>query len=231
MRTIVAGLFALLLAVPCRADVRSEEIAECRSGEMTVWNDGVDRPSRQRAWRVVYRHDGAPARFDRRQVERLIGRAAGAWSQCGIALTPVAADAAPFGTPDVLQVVWSEPGSRGNFGLADLGRGTLSLGPQAFALLQERNPAHDAGQTLQMVISHELGHFLGLMAHSRRCADVLSYYDDGRGNRCQTRSGIAPGPGVEYRALLPTACDIARCRSVNKLPPLPDNRLAAPPTD
>mgnify|MGYP002138443102 CR=1 FL=1 len=51
------------------------------------------------------------------------------------------------------------------------------------------NPAHPAGDTLQMVVSHEMGHFFGLMAHSRRCVDVMSYYDNGQGERCFTRAG------------------------------------------
>jgi hypothetical protein len=112
-------------------------------------------------------------------------------------------------------VQWSEQYSGGNFGLANLGQRTLSLGPQAFRLLRERNPAYDATQILQMVIAHEMGHFFGLMAHSRRCVDVLSYYHDGKGQTCYKRDPGDSGGVVEYRHILPTACDIERCRQVN----------------
>jgi hypothetical protein len=114
-----------------------------------------------------------------------------------------------------VQVQWSEEGSRRNFGLANLGEATLSLGPSAFQLLQTRNPAFDSRQTLQMVISHEMGHFFGLMAHSRRCVDVTSYYTNSQGESCRIRDGRALPAGVEYRSTLPTACDIARCRAAN----------------
>ena len=62
-----------------------------------------------------------------------------------------------------------------------------------------------------MVISHEMGHLFGVMAHSKRCVDVTSYYGDGRGARCSIRGGSVLAPGVEYRSTLPTACDIQRC--------------------
>ena len=49
--------------------------------------------------------------------------------------------------------------------------------------------SNPAGQILQMVLSHETGHFFGLMAHSRRCIDVMSYYTDAQGQTCSTRDG------------------------------------------
>jgi predicted Zn-dependent protease len=84
-----------------------------------------------------------------------------------------------------------------------------------FKLLAARNPRYPAHETLQMVISHEMGHFWGLMAHSKRCVDVMSYYDTPSGEVCSTRDGRSYMTLPEYRALLPTACDIARCRSIN----------------
>jgi hypothetical protein len=120
---------------------------------------------------------------------------------------------------EVILVEWSDIGSRNNFGLADVGQRKLSLGPAAFALLNRVNPRFDATQTLQMVVSHEMGHFLGLLAHSRRCVDVLSYYHDGKGGQCFTRDGAGIAGAGEYRHTLPTACDIARCRAANGLPP------------
>lgn len=55
------------------------------------------------------------------------------------------------------------------------------------------------------------------MAHSRRCVEVTSYYDDGKGQQCSIRGGGKRQPAAEYRATLPTACVIARCRRANGL--------------
>jgi hypothetical protein len=120
----------------------------------------------------------------------------------------------------IIVVNWDEAESRGNIGLANLKRRTLSLSPAVFGLLRTRNPKHDARETLQMVISHEMGHLFGLMAHSRRCIDVLSYYDNGKGETCFSRDPLWKRRMVEYRNILPTACDINRCRKANGIPPL-----------
>ena len=194
---------------------RSQEIAQCQAGELQTWHDGTDRAALAKTLTFFYSHASAPAWFDEATVLHALQQAAAAWSQCGIAarVEPLRAGAAlPEGA---VLVVWSEVGARRNFGLANMGNQSISLGPSAFQLLQTRNPAHDARQTLQMVISHEMGHLFGVMAHSRRCVDVTSYYDDGRGAQCTIRGGASRPPGVEYRAMLPTACDIQRCQAAN----------------
>jgi hypothetical protein len=204
-------------AVPGAA-LREQEMAECRPGEQQTWGDGRDRAAITRPLRFVYRHEGAPPWFTPEQVMGLVQRAAQAWSACGVAsqvrLLP-RGEAPPEG---VVQILWSEVGSRGQFGLANVAARSLSLGPGVFGLLRQRNPRHPAEQTLQMVLSHEMGHFYGLMAHSRRCVDVMSYYDDGRGQRCSLRDPRAWGSVPEYRATLPTACDLQRCRALNSQP-------------
>lgn len=219
-----AFLFACAVAQPAAGGpIRDQEIAECRPGESVTWGDGRDQQAISKAIRLVYRHQDAPPWFDSRLVESQLRRAGEAWSRCGIPVTLVAAGEADLGRADTVLVDWSEAGSRGNFGLANVTLRTLSLGAGAFDLLRTRNPAHDATQTLQMVISHEMGHFFGLLAHSRRCVDVLSYYHDGKGGRCLTREPAGVGPGVEYRHVLPTACDIERCRAANRIPPANPN--------
>lgn len=199
--------------------LREAEIATCRPGEQQTWGDGRDQASPARAWRFVYRHTGAPAQFSPAQVLQALQRAAAAWAPCGLPVQVLAAEQA--GMPDpaqtLVQVDWDAAGARGHFGLADVGRRRLSLGAAGFELLRQRNPAHPALQTLQMTISHEMGHFLGLMAHSRRCVDVMSYYHDGRGKHCSAREPALMKHFVEYRSSLPTACDIARCRAINGL--------------
>ncbi|MEO8297230.1 MAG: hypothetical protein ABI574_05425 [Burkholderiales bacterium] len=195
--------------------MREQEIAQCLPGEVATWGDGVDRRAVSASMVLVYDHAGAPAWFAETQVLDAVSRAAQAWSQCGIpsrVVTLRAAGALPAGA---VRVNWSDADSRGNFGLANLTQKMLSLGPAAFAMLHERNPRHDAGESLQMVIAHEMGHLYGLMAHSRRCVDVTSYYHDGKGGKCYARDLSQLKTVAEYRASLPTACDIQRCRAAN----------------
>lgn len=198
---------------------RAQEMAQCRSGEIATWHDGVDRPAVARSLRFVYSHEAAPAWFDESTVLAAVQRAADAWSACGLAVSVVSRQPGQPLPAGAIAVTWSEAGSRHNFGLANLGEQTMALGPAAFLLLRTRNPAYDARQTLQMVISHEMGHLFGVVAHSRRCVDVTSYYDDGKGGQCAIRGGGVRPAGVEYRATLPTACDIQRCRDANGFQP------------
>ncbi|XHS79134.1 hypothetical protein ACFJGW_03975 [Burkholderiaceae bacterium UC74_6] len=194
-------------------DIRAEEIASCRADEIKTWNDGRDAPAASRQLVFAYEPGGAPAWLPRREVYAAIEQALQAWGACGLQLELLPlGQVAPAGA---IRIRWDAAGSRGNAGLADVGQRTLSLGPQVFALLRQRNPAWPVMDTLQMTLSHEIGHFLGLGAHSRRCVDVMSYYSDAKGARCELREPSAFRSRVEYRASLPTACDIARCRAVN----------------
>lgn len=201
--------------------VRAQEIRECRNGELATWGDGQDRPAIGSTLSFTYNPADAPGWFPETLVAGMVAKAAAAWSQCGVGSHVLAWAGTAKQAPGVIVVDWSEQGSGGNFGLANLGRRTLSLGPKAFELLRTRNPAHDARETLQMVISHEMGHMFGLMAHSRRCVDVLSYYHNGKGEKCYSRDPMQMRNFAEYRHVLPTACDIARCRQANGKPPLP----------
>lgn len=224
MRLFITTLmFVLAVFCGCNASavtVRDQEIAECRRGEIATWNDGIDKPSFHRSLQIYYRHENAPSWFGQSEVESLIARSAKGWEGCGIPIRFYAPQQIDQQHPDTVLIQWNEAGSQGNFGLANLSSRKLSLGPKAFSLLHARNPKYDAMQTLQMTLSHELGHFLGLMAHSRRCVDVLSYYHDGSGDKCFTRDQAGIGSVPEYRNSLPTACDIERCRAVNNMSPL-----------
>ena len=197
------------------ASPREQEIAQCLPGEVATWADGQDRPVANGALLLAYRHDDAPPWFSAAQVLATVQRAAQAWSACGIGVQVQAVAPGARVPPGAVLVLWSDGAAGGHFGLANLRTFSLALGPAAFRTLNQRNPAHPAADTLQMVVSHEMGHFFGLMAHSRRCVDVMSYYDNGKGERCFTRDGGMPVGRGDYRALLPTACDIARCRAVN----------------
>jgi hypothetical protein len=202
------------------AALRDAEAGSCLRGELRTWPDGQDRAVVRRPIVLLYRHAGAPPAFDEATVLAVVQRAARAWSTCGIAAEVQGEATAQLDGPPVV-VQWNEAATRGNFALADVGRRTLSLSAGLFRLLAQRNPRHPAVQTLQMALSHELGHFYGLMAHSRRCVDVMSYYtspDGAPGPVCSTRDGGSYRRLPEYRALLPTACDIERCKAVNDLP-------------
>ncbi len=215
-RGLASLLLVVLAAQAAHADTgpntRGAEIAECRPGELRTWGDGRDRAAQQPLV-FAYEPAGAPAWLPRREVHAALEAALAGWGGCGLAiqLLPLG-QMAGAGT---IRVRWDDAGARGNFGLANLGARTLSLSPSLFALLRQRNPGHPAEQTLTMTLAHESGHFLGLMAHSRRCVDVMSYYDDGRGGHCELRDPAEFRRVTEYRSSLPTACDIARCRAVN----------------
>lgn len=217
-------------AAAASESVRSQEINQCLNGELVTWGDGSDRPAIASSLKFAYSHADAPDWFSHAQVVAMVEKAAAEWSQCGIGVSMTGWGVMNILKPDVIRVQWSDRESLGNFGLANLGKRTLSLGPKAFALLKTRNPAYDSRQTLQMVISHEMGHFFGLMAHSRRCVDVLSYYNNGKGEKCYSRDPSQMRLVKEYRSILPTACDIERCRNINRMTPLPDGKLAVPHT-
>lgn len=195
--------------------LREQEAASCLPGEQRLWPDGRDRPAGVKALALVYRHAGAPPQFEEAAVLAALQRAAAAWSTCGIPARVLGEEAAALEPTPPVVVLWSEPESRGQFALANLTHRRLAMSAAMYQLLAQRNPRHPAVQTLQMTLSHELGHFYGLVAHSRRCIDVMSYYTDAAGQSCSTRDGRSYRSVPEYRALLPTACDIARCQALN----------------
>ena len=216
-------LVVVLIAVAGRAhaSVRDEEIAQCLPGEVVTWGDGRDRAAVSTPMVLVYDHGAAPAWFSEGEVFAAVQRAAQAWARCGIPAHVARTSAGESLPPGAVSIRWSDADAAGNFGLAHFGLRWLVLGPAAFQLLRTRNPAHDARETLQMVISHEMGHLFGLMSHSRRCVDVTSSYDNGKGEQCMARDPTQLHRYTEYRSILPTACDVQRCRAANgqRVPP------------
>jgi hypothetical protein len=217
----VCKLIILLLAltsscVQAVVELRNQEITECSQSEIKTWEDNRDTAAKFSPIVFYYDHTGAPAWFSEKQVSELIERAASAWSLCGIPAVVVTKNNKANQSSSIIRIDWDVAGSRGNFGLANLTQNQLSLGLPAFQLLNQRNPKHNALETLQMVLSHEMGHFYGMMAHSRRCIDVLSYYHDGKGGQCYSRFPDIIRKFPEYRSTLPTACDIQRCKILNR---------------
>ncbi len=200
--------------------LRNQEIAQCLPGEVSTWGDGLDRTALANPMVFVYDHSNAPAWFSQALVEAALRKAQQAWAQCGVPGRVLTVSRAKLHKEELrkgaLLVQWNDAASPGSFGQVDPMQRTLSLGPAAFALLQKMKPLEDAHAMLQMVISHEMGHTYGLLAHSRRCVDVTSAYSNAKGERCTVRHGLPMPPGVEYRSTLPTACDIQRCVMVNK---------------
>jgi uncharacterized protein YfcZ (UPF0381/DUF406 family) len=217
----LSKLIILILAltsscVQAVVELRNQEIAECSQSEIKTWEDNRDTAAKFSPIVFYYDHTGAPAWFSEKQVSELIERAASAWSQCGIPALVVNKNNKAHPSSSMVSIDWNIAGSRGNFGLANLTQNQLSLGSAAFQLLNQRNPKHNALETLQMVLSHEMGHFYGMLAHSRRCIDVLSYYHDGKGGQCYSRFPDIIRKFPEYRSTLPTACDIQRCKILNR---------------
>lgn len=203
---------------------RTQEISQCKSDELVTWGDGRDIPAISSPLMFSYNHANAPDWFVESQVVGMVSKAATSWSQCGV-IGFVVNQGKIKDQKETIKIKWSDKDSGGNFGMANLSKRTLTLGPKAFDLLHTINPKFDSRETLQMVISHEMGHFWGLMAHSRRCVDVLSYYDNGKGEKCYSRDLSQINKVQEYRSVLPTACDILRCQLTNKMPPSLDVQL------
>jgi hypothetical protein len=222
-QTIIGYLIGLLIIslsgiALADAGTRNQEIAQCTEAELATWGDGQDRPIPASSLIFFYKHSGAPPWFQEQQVMNLLTRASAEWSKCGIPAQVTLWQGKVENTKGIIVVQWDASGSGGNFGQADLSQNQLSLGTQAFYLLNQRNPKHNALETLQMVLAHEMGHFYGMLAHSRRCVDVLSYYNDGKGGQCYSRDPSQLKLYPEYRSTLPTACDIQRCRILNRTP-------------
>ncbi len=201
-------------AVVADANRRNLEIQQCTESDLVTWNDGRDQPTRAKSFSFSYIHKGSPSWFNEQQVKERIRRATQEWSKCGIR-SEVSASTTSSSFADATVIVYWDDKAEVGFGLADLTNQRLVLGIQAFNLLARKNPTHDPYDTLQMVLSHEIGHFYGLIAHSRRCIDTLSYYHDGKGNQCFTRNPGLIAAFPEYRSSLPTACDILRCKKLN----------------
>lgn len=220
MGYLTKSLFVLFILASSTSqavvELRNQEIAECSQGEIKTWEDNRDTAAKFSPIVFYYDHTGAPTWFSEKQVAELIERAASAWSQCGIPALVITKNNKAHPSTSIVSIDWNVAGSRGNFGLANLTQNQLSLGSAAFQLLNQRNPKHNALETLQMVLSHEMGHFYGMLAHSRRCIDVLSYYHDGKGGQCYSRFPDIIRKFPEYRSTLPTACDIQRCKILNR---------------
>ena len=197
--------------------LRESEIAQCLPDELVTWNDG-DKDSKMLSPKMlyVYDHQGAPSYISEDAVFSVLQQAASAWDQCGGQnAVMLKRDVFDDNGSTKIAVQWSDKDKLGTIGLANITKKILTLSPEAFANLKKANANRNLMETLQMVVSHEVGHFQGLIAHSRRCVDVLSYYSNDAGEKCSIRGkGVMP-QNFEYRSLLPTACDIQRCRVAN----------------
>ena len=197
--------------------LRESEIAQCLPDELVTWNDG-DKDSKMLSPKMlyVYDHQGAPSYISEDAVFSVLQQAASAWDQCGGQnAVMLKRDVFDDNGSTKIAVQWSDKDKLGTIGLANITKKILTLSPEAFAILRKANANRNLMETLQMVVSHEVGHFQGLIAHSRRCVDVLSYYSNDAGEKCSIRGkGVMP-QNFEYRSLLPTACDIQRCRVAN----------------
>jgi hypothetical protein len=205
------------VAVSPTSSLRESEINQCLPNEIATWNDGAkDSKMINPQMMYVYDHQGAPEGISEESVVELLQKSSAAWDQCGGQNTVVLKrDVAPATAGQKIATQWNDDDKLGTIGLANITKKTLTLSPEAFLNLRKKNANRNLLETLQMVVSHEIGHFQGLTAHSKRCVDVLSYYTSGTGEKCLIRNnGVLP-TDIEYRSQLPTACDIKRCRAAN----------------
>ena len=197
--------------------LRESEINQCLANEIVTWNDGgKDTKMLSPSMVYVYDHQGAPEGFSEESVFASLKNASVAWDQCGGQNTVILKrDLSPSVAGLKITALWSDEDKLGTIGLANITKKTLTLSPEAFVNLRKANATRNLMETLQMVVSHEIGHFQGLTSHSRRCVDVLSYYTNASGEKCSIRNNGVMPTNIEYRSQLPTACDIQRCRASN----------------
>ena len=200
------------------AGLRESEINQCLPNEIVTWNDGgKDTKMLSKNMVYVYDHQGAPEGFSEEAVVASLKNASVAWDQCGGQNTVILKrDVSSSVAGLKIMALWSDEDKLGTIGLANITQKTLTLSPEAFVNLRKANATRNLMETLQMVVSHEIGHFQGLTSHSRRCVDVLSYYTNASGEKCSIRNNGVMPTNIEYRSQLPTACDIQRCRASNQ---------------
>ena len=205
------------IATATPAGLRESEINQCLANEIVTWNDGgKDTKMLSPSMVYVYDHQGAPEGFSEESVVASLKNASAAWDQCGGQNTVILKrDLSPSVAGLKITARWSDEDKLGTIGLANITQKTLTLSPEAFVNLRKANATRNLMETLQMVVSHEIGHFQGLTSHSRRCVDVLSYYTNASGEKCSIRNNGVMPTNIEYRSQLPTACDIQRCRASN----------------
>jgi hypothetical protein len=205
------------IAADTPAGLRESEINQCLANEIVTWNDGgKDTKMLSPSMVYVYDHQGAPEGFSEESVVASLKNASAAWDQCGGQNTVILKrDLSPSVAGLKITARWSDEDKLGTIGLANITQKTLTLSPEAFVNLRKANATRNLMETLQMVVSHEIGHFQGLTSHSRRCVDVLSYYTNASGEKCSIRNNGVMPTNIEYRSQLPTACDIQRCRASN----------------
>jgi Caspase domain len=215
----------------CAANVdaersRDNEISQCKAEELYSWGDGEDYSVDKDLNIFVYDHSEAPIWFEERFVLSLISKVVSEWSKCGVITQPKVLSIKNYQISEknknLIIIKWARnlKSSDGEeaWSISNLSLSTLYISIDSFVKLKNNNSSYDSTYTLQMTISHELGHFHGLMDHSRRCIDVMSYYSDGKGGQCYARDPNIVKLFPEYRSSLPTACDIQRCQLVNSRP-------------
>ena len=208
---------------PKELALRQEEISQCLTDDIKNWGDG-EKDSKMLGAKMVfvYQHLGAPKSVSEQSILTVLKAAASSWDQCGGTNLVMSDKDYTTSTAGLkISVDWNEKDTVGTIGIANIVKRKLTFNPETVQKVFQINTSKNLNEsylqeTLQMTASHEMGHFQGLSAHSKRCVDVLSYYSVG-GEKCTTRNGgPMPVSFYEYRSSLPTSCDIERCRIANK---------------
>jgi hypothetical protein len=163
---VIVAVIAYLGATACVSapweDIRAQEIAQCQQGEIETWLDGIDRPAVAGQMNFVYNHASAPSWFDEVTVLSAVEQSAKAWAACSIPVSVAAVQGAGVVPVGSIVVMWSEHGSRHNFGLANMRDRTISRGHPHFNYFRQGTLLTTHGKRFRWLSRMKWGISLGL---------------------------------------------------------------------
>lgn len=192
-RAIAVVVFSAFLVAEPRIGT-SSELEASASGPRLAWPEGVYR------WR--YNPYRQPSWMSADEARALVRQAAIKWEACGVRMQFLGDTGLTPGTMDGENVVgWTAELTRGIRALTQ-GRAVGDrLVERDIVIVAERQEFRQFPPLLEKVLVHEFGHAIGLR-HSPACGDVMALAAD------------CPRAPPSSLPLIPTANDLARCRTV-----------------
>ncbi len=185
-------ILLLTFGLGCPSDGISQQQLENRPPGM--WPNGE--------FRWFYHRGDEPSWITPEEASRLFRDAAARWEACGVKMQFLGETTVAPGKMDGINVVgWSmgiQPSLRG----LTIGRGKDGkILERDVSIRPDRQEFRLSRRLLEKVITHELGHAIGL-THSSRCDDVMTLAAD------------CPKADPEKLPVEPTTNDLQRCRAI-----------------